>query len=247
MTAYDLFAEVYDRHWGDASLRFMPALERAGLFKLPRGSEILDLCCGPGRTARRLTDAGFRVTGIDSSQRMIELARRNAPEGTFIAGTAATFSLDQSFDAVVCLYDSINHLLSLDEVQEVFARVYACLRPGGVFFFDVNTALKYEAHWAGNFDVTDDLGTLRVVCSYSPQTRRAGFEGQWIPAAGIDPANDSTAAFHIAETWYGLDELSDSLAAAGFEECARYVVQPEGKELEAADRVLFAVPKPAVP
>ena len=52
--------------------------------QLPPGSHVLDLGCGTGLpTARQLVDAGHRVTGIDLSAGMVELARQNVPEGDF--------------------------------------------------------------------------------------------------------------------------------------------------------------------
>lgn len=52
--------------------------------QLPAGAHVLDLACGTGLpTARQLVDAGMRVTGVDLSSRMIELARQNVPEGDF--------------------------------------------------------------------------------------------------------------------------------------------------------------------
>lgn len=52
--------------------------------QLPAGSHILDLGCGTGLpTARQLVEAGHRVTGIDLSPGMLNLARGNVPEGDF--------------------------------------------------------------------------------------------------------------------------------------------------------------------
>lgn len=52
--------------------------------QLPAGSHVLDLGCGTGLpTARQLTEAGHRVTGIDLSGAMVELAEENAPDGEF--------------------------------------------------------------------------------------------------------------------------------------------------------------------
>src|SRR5262245_53172071 len=47
------------------------------------GGLIIDLGCGGGLWARRLTDAGYRVAGIDISSDMIALARKRVPEGSF--------------------------------------------------------------------------------------------------------------------------------------------------------------------
>jgi SAM-dependent methyltransferase len=52
--------------------------------RLPPGARVLDVGCGTGLpTARRLVDAGFKVTGIDISEGMLQLSRQNVPEATF--------------------------------------------------------------------------------------------------------------------------------------------------------------------
>ncbi|MGZ7440039.1 class I SAM-dependent methyltransferase [Paenibacillus sp. TH7-28] len=43
--------------------------------KLPPGSRILDLCCGAGRHALALADAGYRVTGADLSPVLLRKAK----------------------------------------------------------------------------------------------------------------------------------------------------------------------------
>ncbi|MFC4032697.1 class I SAM-dependent DNA methyltransferase [Streptomyces polygonati] len=57
---------------------------------LPAGSRVLDLGCGTGLpTARQLTDAGLRVTGVDLSPGMLARARANVPEGGFVQADIA--------------------------------------------------------------------------------------------------------------------------------------------------------------
>src|SRR3954453_12586023 len=52
--------------------------------RMPPGSRVLDVGCGTGLpTARQLADAGFDVTGIDSSEGMLQLAGRDVPTATF--------------------------------------------------------------------------------------------------------------------------------------------------------------------
>src|SRR4051812_12758392 len=53
--------------------------------QLKPGARVLDVGCGTGApTAQRFADAGCEVTGIDISPTMLELARKNVPEGTFL-------------------------------------------------------------------------------------------------------------------------------------------------------------------
>ncbi|HEX7165951.1 MAG TPA: class I SAM-dependent methyltransferase [Acidimicrobiales bacterium] len=65
---------------------------------------VLDVGCGPGRHARALARLGIEVHGIDISERFVELARADAPDGaTFEVGDARGLGFDGEFDAVVSL------------------------------------------------------------------------------------------------------------------------------------------------
>ena len=47
--------------------------------------------------------------------------------------------LGQEFDVVLCVYDSINHLLKFEHWESVFDRAHEHLAERGIFIFDINT------------------------------------------------------------------------------------------------------------
>ncbi|KGK82439.1 methylase [Desulfosporosinus sp. HMP52] len=66
-------------------------------------TKVLDLGCGPGNVARQLMLAGknFTLKGIDLSEEMIKLARKNAPAGNFSCEDIRDISFNaESFDAI---------------------------------------------------------------------------------------------------------------------------------------------------
>jgi SAM-dependent methyltransferase len=104
------------------------------LLSLPVGSRILDVPCGQGRHARLLAEAGFDVTGLDYSRRLLQLATAAGSGVRYIRGDMRRLSARWTgkFDAVVNLFTSFGFFLDpADDVQVVreFARV---LSPGGV-------------------------------------------------------------------------------------------------------------------
>src|SRR5690349_20656608 len=92
MAVYDDFAWFYDRYWNEEfhSAAF-PILERIFLPRLDSRARVIDVCCGTGYLARLLTDRGYRVTGVDASPSMVELAQMRAPAAHFTIAEAATF------------------------------------------------------------------------------------------------------------------------------------------------------------
>jgi SAM-dependent methyltransferase len=60
------------------------------LERLRTGARVLDLGCRTGvPTARQLVDGGCQVTGVDISPVMLDQARRNVPEATFLRATSS--------------------------------------------------------------------------------------------------------------------------------------------------------------
>ena len=115
--AFGPVAPYYDALMAGVPYRFwVEYLERLWALhgKTPRA--VLDLACGTGTVSRLLAARGYALTGVDLSDGMIAVARLRAAEAglpiPFHRQDAASFDLgDAPFDAVVCLFDSLNYIL----------------------------------------------------------------------------------------------------------------------------------------
>lgn len=145
-SSYDPLAFIYNTHWAQPE-RLMLPVDRFVLPELSPGAPVLDLCCGTGQTAAMFTAHGYEVIGIDGSESMLAYAKENAPDAQFVLGDARSFSMPGRFQAVVSQYDSLNHVLSVEELTAVFRNVFEALRGGGVFLFDLNTEEGYLQRW----------------------------------------------------------------------------------------------------
>ena len=156
-SAYDLFAEVYDRHWAKSfSSDIQPVISDHILPLLPRGARILDLCCGSGRLVNWLCQQGYSMVGLDGSPRMLEIAQINAPEAVFMLADARDFRLARPCHAVFSTYDSLNHLPTTSDLSAVFRNVRSVLGAGGYFFFDVTTEKGFNVSCCKEMTITDD-------------------------------------------------------------------------------------------
>jgi SAM-dependent methyltransferase len=104
------------------------------------GQRVLDVGCGPGRHARALAERGLDVVGVDISQRFIDLARQDAPDGVrFERLDARDLPFDSEFDAVISLCQGAFGLaggatpapLGADPDGVILAGMARALRPGG--------------------------------------------------------------------------------------------------------------------
>ena len=92
------------------------------------GDAVLDACCGTGDLAIACARAGGRVTGLDFSERMLERARRKAPELEWIAGDLLSLPFaDANFDAATVGFGVRN----VDDLERALRELRRVLRGGG--------------------------------------------------------------------------------------------------------------------
>ncbi len=171
---YDAIAERYFE-WSDASPSptRLAWLDRAR-YRIPLGSDVLDLGCGAGIPMTKALAAGRQVTGVDLSTRQLELARRNVPEATFIRSDMTRLDWPSAtLDAVVAFY-SLTHLPQA-ELPGLLTSIYRWLRPGGVFMASMGAHEapdEIESDWLGVPMFFGHPGARRN----RALVRRAGFE-----------------------------------------------------------------------
>jgi len=215
MAAYDDFAWFYHRYWNEEfhSAAF-PILERIFLPQVAEGGRVLDVCCGSGYLAGLLGERGYRVSGIDASPAMIELARAHAPDAHFEVADAARFRTRSKFDAAVSTFDSLNHILDPADLGAALRRVAAALKPGAPFAFDILLEPAYRTDWAENFSLVRDDHVLVISGSgfdfrtQLAQCRITTFrkiDGRW-----------RRADTEVRERCYSSDEIDRALCEAGF-------------------------------
>ncbi len=105
------------------------------------GVDIKTVCetaCGTGTHAVALAQQGYEVTCADISNAMIEIAKGKSGPWikAFHVSSMTEIDLKEKFDAVLCLYDSVNYLLTEDDIQKMFSCSFRLLNSGGLFIFD---------------------------------------------------------------------------------------------------------------
>lgn len=166
MTIYDRYARIYDVSGQISfSLQMLPYLE-ALLERHPvaRGT-LLELACGTGTVALAMARQGWRVLGVDGSPHMLAEARRKEQEArnevdtrldiTWLQQDMRQLALGERVSLATCLYDSLNYMLTSEDLQTVFRRVQAALEPGGLFVFDMNTPWALATYWDDSTYVTE--------------------------------------------------------------------------------------------
>jgi SAM-dependent methyltransferase len=177
---------------------------------------LLDLGCGAGHNDHAFLQ-DFQVTGVDASPAMLSLARRLNPEVEYLEGDLRTARLDRQFDAVI-IADSIDYMLSEDDLNAAFESAFYHLRPGGVFCtYAEETLEKFTQN--GTYvstHVKDDIEVALIENHYDPDPADTTFEMTFVylirrgGALSIETDCHRVGIFPLS-TWVRL------LGAAGFD------------------------------
>ncbi len=126
---------------------------------------VVDLGCGTGTLTQMLSEKGFDMIGVDSSEDMLDVAiskrDRSGAKILYLLQDMRDLELYSTVGTVISVCDSLNYILEEEELLEVFRLVENYLYPGGLFLFDFNTVYKYE-HVIGDATIAEN----REDCSF---------------------------------------------------------------------------------
>jgi SAM-dependent methyltransferase len=148
-----------------------------------RIQSVLELACGTGKMLGELSQAGYRMYGLDSSLEMVKMAAyrlsklhtngvlshlMHGQRGAVWCGDMQSFALVAPVDAAICLYDSFNYSLEIESSRQLLDGVAQAVHAGGLFIFDVCTVHNCRRNF-NNYYEREDFGMYSYI-------RRAHFK-----------------------------------------------------------------------
>ena len=135
---YDILADMYDDimqdySWCEGFLRKL-IIER-----IQEPDSVLEVGCGTGRILELIAPMFNRTVGVDLTPQMLDRARIRLPEAEFYEQDMVTMSVPGKFDLIICLYDTINHLMDFADWERAISRMGEHLSPTGMCVIDMNT------------------------------------------------------------------------------------------------------------
>jgi len=250
MAIYDHYARVYDDSGQIAfSIKMIPYLDDLLQRHPVPGRSMLDLACGTGTVALSFAQQGWDVYGVDASSGMLGQARKKAEQTgqklTLSQQDMRHFVLPHRVALVTCLYDSLNYMLTLADLEQVLRRVAAALLPNGVFMADMNTQVTLEEVWGNNTFFVEREDLALILCSgYEAETRLST-----VHIVGFVRQEDglySRFEEHHTEVAYEQEEVHTTLEKAGLRVEALYecfLFKPPDAETR---RIMWVARKPGV-
>ncbi|MFD1775407.1 class I SAM-dependent methyltransferase [Paenibacillus rhizophilus] len=190
------------------------------LCRQDNAKEILDLGCGPGLYAQRLAKLGYSVTDIDFSKLSIEYAKRQATRGKFeisyLNENYILYDYPNPYDIILMIYCDFGVIDELSR-DTLLTKIYATLKPGGSFVFDVFRPQKYLDHKETKTWSMANGGFWR------PGPYLSLDSSYWYEDSGVQLDQyiivDESSRFEVYNIWdktYTRDEISSILLKYGF-------------------------------
>jgi ubiquinone/menaquinone biosynthesis C-methylase UbiE len=205
------------------------------LLDLEPGMEVLDLACGHGRIANRLTQRGARVTGLDARPLFLEHAHRDAAERgveVYVCGDMRSLPWpEHRFERVISWFTSFGYFDDIDN-QKVLSEAHRVLRPGGRLLIENNNLAELLPRWLPAVVVERDGDFMIDRSTFEPATGRAVTERTCVRDGQVRRFTYSVRMFIAVE-------LKGWLLAAGFDSVDQ--VDYEGAALAARSARMVSI------
>ncbi|NUM55235.1 MAG: class I SAM-dependent methyltransferase [Candidatus Hydrogenedentes bacterium] len=173
---------------------------------LPRPFVHLDAACGTGVLLEKLRNDRWRSFGLDLSPAMLRAGRRGNGPARAVCADLRAIPVHGSLDYVTCLFDSVNFLLTEQDVYASIAQLAGALKPKGILYFDVVTERMVLDHFADQkWTEKTDRFSSTWSCSYDRKNQTA--------ATTIRVNNGD--AYTLYERMYPLDLVYEAVERAG--------------------------------
>ncbi len=148
--------ETYDKmasHYKDrrSALIMYDLIDR--LIALMMGDELLEIGSGPGRDARVFADKGLHVTGMDLSSSLVEIARKDVPEASFLVGDVLDMPFSDATYHGIWTCATLHHLKK-EDLPLALNEMFRVLKPGAPAFISVKGGegeyFKLDLEFEGN-------------------------------------------------------------------------------------------------
>ncbi len=214
MQGYAKIAPYYDRF---INRDFYKILISYLADKVIPGSDkrLLELGCGTGFFSLYYAKQGMDCVGIDRSAEMIKIARNYAKESAlenicFSQGDMLKIPFKGKFDYVIIFFDVLNNILNPKDITVLFKKVHECLRPGGVFIFDILSLWGMKKMWNNDnfYEFYDDF-KIHWISEYRDDERLLKIKMRII-------SKRETIVEEFVERGYEKNSLEEKLVSAGF-------------------------------
>lgn len=210
--------ETSGRAWGERAVDWAYLFEPYArpvntavldLLGVTTGTRLLDIACGSGMAVQAASARGARVSGLDASEALLEIARARTPDADLRLGDMFALPFDDdAFDAAT----SFNGIWR--GCEDALREARRVVRPGGLVAFSFWGSPNRMGH-APYFQAIRELSPQdhAAATSLQGETGRPGVAEQMLAEAGLEPVDRGTAT--VTSEWPDVATAVRALCSAG--------------------------------
>lgn len=133
---------------------------------------ILDVGCGTGKHLGMLQGFFEDLQGIDLSEKILAVARKNHPRINFCQGNMANFNINKKFDVITCLYSVFNYNLTSNDAVKTVNNFKKHLNKKGMLVLALYTPHNTEKRLTMHAGKNEEVEVVKFnQYKYIPQTK----------------------------------------------------------------------------
>ncbi len=182
----------------------------------------IDIGCGNGHLAVFFAQHGYNVIGLDLSEKMLDWAcinnQRASTNVQFVNTDAVSFDYPINTGLITAIFNVINHIKGMNNLYELFKRIFNSLSNNGIFIGDINTS-KLLKERVGTFNEEINIENQNVFisreCNYNKKDNCSYSKVTCFVNA---PQNNLYTRYsnNVFNYIYNLEELKDMVLKIGF-------------------------------
>jgi len=161
---YSELAEIYDQLYLSLFNYEQDAEFVDSILKKYQIQEFLEIGCGSGHLAQLLVKKGYKITGVDLHEEMLQIARERLPGVDFIQQDIRKLKFDRKFDAIIAMGRMFTYMTTNEDVEKSIHSIARCLNQDGIFLFDNFSAQHFVKNFQANKEIIHEteVGTRRI-------------------------------------------------------------------------------------
>jgi len=134
---YKELAKYYDLiyHWKDYEKEALRIKELIKKYQNSNVNKLLDVACGTGKHLEYFKE-NYSCTGIDLNEEMIDIAKVNIGDVSFIQADMIDFKLNDTYDVILCLFSSIGYVQTYENLKNTIGNFAHHLTSGGLVIIE---------------------------------------------------------------------------------------------------------------
>ena len=210
---------------------------------------VVDIACGTGKLTEILADRGYDVMGIDLSEEMLQIALERRDKlrhrTLYLCQDMREFELYGTAGTFISTGDSVNYLLTDEDMEKLFKRINTFLFPRGIFIFDFKTLYLYK-EVIGDRTIAEDRDDCSFIWDnwFDEDTRINEYDlSLFIKAEADDPSDNTFRKYQEIhrQRGYTLEEMKRFASEAGLEWVAEMDSETMGNVTETSEKILCVV------